>query len=173
MRVTSFLAGAATAAVFLVASPAAAQQVSVTGPKPTASVNVMKPLQLAGLRNLVFGTVLVGSFTGSDTVTITPSGRTCGSTGGLTCSGTFSTAQYRVTGSNNQVALIRSVTPTVTMTNGTGGTLTLTPSFPSSVTIDNSGNPGKLFEVGGTLSFTSTMPDGLYTGTLDIQVAYQ
>lgn len=164
---------AALAAVFAIASPAAAQQVSVTGPKPTASVTVMKPLQLTGVRNLVFGSVLLGSFTGSDTVTISTSGRTCGTTGGLTCSGTFSTAQYRVVGTNNMVALVSSVTPTVTMTNGTGGTLTLTPTFPSSVTIDNSGNPGKIFDVGGTLSLTSTQADGVYSGTLDIQVAYQ
>ncbi|WP_300973269.1 DUF4402 domain-containing protein [Sphingomonas sp. LHG3406-1] len=162
----------AALALGVLTTPSAAQQVSVTGAKPTASVNVMKPLQLTALRNLQFGTVLVGSFTGAQQVAITPSGRTCGS-GGLTCSGTFSTAQYRVTGSNNQVALISSVSPTVTLTNGTGGTLVMTPSFPTSVTIDNSGNPGRLFEVGGSLSFTSTMPDGLYTGILDIQVAYQ
>ncbi|GAA4031260.1 hypothetical protein GCM10022281_08500 [Sphingomonas rosea] len=170
----NFLKGAAALTAFLAfATPAAAQQVSVTGAKPTATVNVMKPLQLTGLRNLVFGNVLVGTFTGSDTVAITPSGRTCGTTGGLTCSGTFSTAQYRVVGSNNNVALITSATPTVSMSNGAGGTLTLTPTFPSSVTVDNSGNPGKIFEVGGTLSFSSTQADGLYTGTLDIQVAYQ
>ena len=164
---------AALTALCAFATPAAAQQVGVTGAKPTASVTVQKPIQLAGVRNLVFGTVLLGTFTGTDTVSVTPSGRTCGTTGGLTCSGTFSTAQYRVTGTNNQVALISSVTPTVTMTNGTGGTLVLTPSFPSSTTIDNSGNPGKIFEVGGSLAFTATQADGVYTGTLDIQVAYQ
>lgn len=160
-------------AALLFANPAAAQTTGTTGPKATASVNVMKPLQLTALRNLQFGTVLVGTFTGTQNVTITPTGRTCGSGAGLTCSGVFTTAQFRLTGSNNQVALITSPTPTVTLTNGTGGTLALTLSFPSSLTIDNSGNPGRLFEVGGTLGFTSTMADGLYTGTIDIQVAYQ
>jgi hypothetical protein len=163
---------AASALLFGLAQPAAAQQVSANG-KPKANVKVMKPLQLTGLRDLVFGTVLVGTFTGSDTVTISPGGRTCGTTGGLTCSGTFSTAQYRVNGSSNQVALISSVTPTVTLTNGTGATMAMTPTFPSSITIANSGATGSLFEVGGTLSFNSAMPDGVYTGTIDIQVAYQ
>lgn len=164
---------AAAGAFLLVGTPAIAQSVGANGPKATASVNVMKPLQLTALRNLQFGTVLVGTFTGNQNVTITPSGRTCGSGAGLTCSGVFSTAQYRVSGTNNQVALISSATPTINLTNGTGATLVLTPTFPASVAFTNSGNQGVLFEVGGILSFNSAMADGLYTGTLEIQVAYQ
>ena len=156
----------------LISDPAAAQT-STTGPKATVSVNVQKPLQLTALRNLQFGTVLVGTFTGTQTVSIATSGRTCGTGAGLTCSGTFSTAQFRLVGSNNNTALITSPTPTVTLSNGAGATLALTLSYPSSVTVDNSGNPGRLFEVGGSLAFTSTMADGIYTGTIDIQVAYQ
>jgi hypothetical protein len=156
----------------LMASPAAAQT-STTGPKATATVNVQKPLQLTALRDMQFGTVLVGTFNGTQNVTIATSGRTCGSGSGLTCSGAFSTAQFRLIGTNNQIALISSPMPTVTLSNGAGGTLALTLSFPASLSIDNSGNPGRLFEVGGTLGFTSTMPDGIYTGTIDIQVAYQ
>lgn len=160
-------------ALLLIASPAASQAVGATGPRATASANVLKPLQLTAQRNLQFGTILVGTFTGNQNVTITPSGRTCGSGAGLTCSGVFSTAQYRVTGTNNQVALISSATPTVTLTNATGQTLILTPSFPASVAFTNSGNQGVLFEVGGSLTFNSAIADGLYTGTLEIQVAYQ
>lgn len=157
----------------VLSSQVAAQAVGTSGPKATASVNVRKPLQLTALRDLQFGTVLVGPFTGTQNVVISPSGRTCGSGSGLTCSGVFSTAQFRVTGTNNQVALISSPTPTVTLSNGAGATMPLTLSFPASISIDNSGNPGRLFEVGGTLGFTSTMADGVYTGTIDIQVNYQ
>jgi hypothetical protein len=162
----------ALAALFF-AAPAAAQTTGTTGPKASASVTVNKPLQLTALRDLQFGTVLVGTFTGTQTVSIATSGRTCGSGGGLTCSGVFSTAQYRIVGTNNQIALISSPTPTVTLSNGAGATLALTLSFPGSVQLDNSGNPGRLFEVGGSLGFTSTIADGVYTGTIDIQVAYQ
>jgi hypothetical protein len=49
----------------------------------------------------------------------------------------------------------------------------MTPTFPGSVSFNNSGNQGVLFEVGGTLAFTSSMADGVYSGTLEIQVAYQ
>jgi hypothetical protein len=161
------------AALLALASSPGAAQTSTTGPKATATVNVQKPLQLTAIRDLQFGTVLVGSFTGTQNVTIATSGRTCGSGSGLTCSGVFNTAQYRLVGTNNQIALISSPTPTVALSNGTGGTLALTLSFPSSLVLDNSGNPGRIFEVGGSLPFTSTMPDGIYTGTIDIQVAYQ
>lgn len=170
MKHIAVVLGAALLA--LLPSPAAAQT-GTTGPKATASVNVQKPLQLTALRDLQFGTVLVGTFTGTQNVTISTGGRTCGSGSGLTCSGVFNTAQFRLIGTNNQIALISSPTPTVTLSNGAGGTLALTLSFPSSLSIDNSGNPGRIFELGGTLPFTSTMADGIYTGTIDIQVAYQ
>lgn len=170
MKQLVILSSLAMAAV--TAAPAGAQT-STTGPKATASVNVQKPLQLTALRDLQFGTVLVGTFTGTQNVVISTSGRTCGTGSGLTCSGVFNTAQFRLVGSNNNVALISSPTPTVTLSNGAGSTLALTLSYPSSVTVDNSGNPGRIFDVGGTLGFTSTMADGIYTGTIDIQVAYQ
>jgi hypothetical protein len=169
----ALLLGAASGQLVLLSAPVAAQSVGTNGAKATASVKVVKPLQLTAVRNLQFGTVLLGTFSGTQDVSITPAGRTCGSGAGLTCSGLFSTAQYRVNGTNNQVALISSATPTVTLSNGAGATLILTPSFPASVAFSNSGNQGVLFEVGGTLSFNSAMADGVYTGTLDIQVAYQ
>ena len=156
-----------------VSSAGSAQTTGTTGQKATASVKVRKPLQLTALRDLQFGTVMLGTFSGTQNVTISSSGRTCGSGSGLTCSGLFTTAQFRLVGSNNNVALISSPTPTVTLSNGAGGTLELTLDYPSSVIIDNSGNPGRIFEVGGSLTFSSAMPDGIYTGTIDIQVIYQ
>jgi hypothetical protein len=171
MKQIAILVGAGTLA--LLSSDATAQTTGTTGPRATASVNVQKPLQLTALRDLQFGTVLVGTFTGTQNVVIGTSGRTCGSGSGLTCSGVFSTAQFRLVGTNNQVALVSSPTSTVTLSNGAGATLALTLSFPASLTLDNSGNPGRLFEVGGSLPFTSTMADGVYSGTIDIQVAYQ
>ena len=164
---------AAALALVLLPSAADAQSTGTTEVKATATVKVQKPLQLTALRDLQFGTVLLGTFTGTQNVVISSSGRTCGTGSGLTCSGVFTTAQFRLVGSNNQVALVSSPTPTVMLSNGAGATLALTLSYPSSVTIDNSGNPGRIFEVGGSLPFTSTMADGVYTGTIDIQVAYQ
>ncbi|WP_344705686.1 DUF4402 domain-containing protein [Sphingomonas swuensis] len=161
------------AALGLASGQALAAPVSVSGTKPTANVKVLKPLQLSVVRNLNFGTIVMSSVTTNQTVRVAPAGRTCGTGPALTCSGTFSTAQYRVNGTNNQQVIISSSSPTYALTGSNGGSLTLTPTFPTSVTIDNSGNPGVLFEVGGSFVITPTTPDGLYSGTIDIQVAYQ
>jgi hypothetical protein len=159
----------------LVALPGAAiaQSGGSAGVNAPANVRVFRPLQLVALRNLDFGTIVLGTLTSSQTVSVRPSGRTCGSNGQLTCSGAFSTAQYRVTGQNNQAVMIRSATPTATLTNATGHQLALTPIFPGSVTMPNSGNQGVTFEVGGSLTIAPTTPDGVYSGPIDIQVNYQ
>lgn len=167
------LVAACLAALGFAAAPAAAQPVSVTGAKPTANVRVLKPLQLAALRNLDFGTIVMGTLTATETISVSAAGRTCGTSGNLTCSGLFSTAQYRVNGSANQLVVVSATSPTYVLTSTTGGSLTLTPSFPATVRVDNSGNPGALFEVGGSLSIGPATVDGIYSGTIDIQVAYQ
>lgn len=138
---------------------------------PGVNIKVLRPLQLTAQRNLQFGTVIMGTMTGSATVSVTPAGRTCGAT--LTCSALFSTAEYRVTGSARELVLISSRTPAVTMTSPAGGTLSMVPSFPSSIVIPNNGNRGIAFEVGGTLTIPHTAQGGIYTGTLEIEIAYQ
>ncbi len=158
----------------LSASPAlAAPPVSVSGAKPTASVKVLKPLSLSVRRNLIFGDIVMGTLTVPELVSVTPAGRSCGTSGKLTCSGTFSTAQFRVNGSNNQIVLISLATPLVTMTGSNGGTLLMTPSLPAQVTLDNSGNPGADFEMGGRFTITPTTLEGRYTGTVDVLAIYQ
>lgn len=76
---TKFMFPAAAAglvALALSAAPAHAAPVSVTGTKPTANVRILKPLQLTSLRNLDFGTVVMGTLTANETVSVTASGRT-------------------------------------------------------------------------------------------------
>lgn len=167
-----FLAAAAGLALTVGVAPVGAAPVSVSGAKPTANVKVLKPLSLVALRNLDFGTIIMGSLTGAETVSVTAAGRVCGA-GNLTCSGSFATARFQVNGSNNQLVLVRSAAPTYVLTGSNGGSLVLTPVLPPSVTLDNSGNPGAQFEVGGRFTVSPTTPDGFYTGTIDIQVAYQ
>lgn len=160
------------AALSLAALPAAAQTNggNITAP---VSVKVLKPLQVETLRQLDFGTIAMGPFTSTQTVSVTAAGRTCGSGGLLSCSGTFSTAQFRVTGTNRETVLISSVTPTVTLRNAAGQSLSLTPVHPATATMPNSGNQGVLVEVGGQLRIPPGAADGVYSGVIEIQVAYQ
>lgn len=152
--------------------PAAAAPVSVSGAKPTATVKVLKPLTLAAIRNLDFGTIIMGQLSAPETVSVTAAGRSCGA-GSLTCSGTFTTARFRISGTNNQQVLVSTSSPTFTLTGSNGGTLALTPILPGPVRLDNSGNPGVLIDVGGRFTIAPTTPEGVYSGTIDIQVAYQ
>lgn len=161
------------ASLLCLPTAALAQSAESSGVTATASVRVVRPLQLTALRNLDFGTIVLGQLTTSQTVSVTGSGRTCGSGAQLTCTGTFATAQFRVIGTNNQQVLISAPRAVVTLTNGAGQQLTLTPAMPRSVTLPNSGNQGVTFDVGGSLAIGPTTADGLYAGTIEIQVAYQ
>lgn len=157
----------------LAAAPAAGQAGGAVNVNAQANVRVLRPLQLVTLRDLDFGTIVMRALSSNQTVTLTSSGRSCGSGGQLVCTGTSATALFRVTGTNNQRVLIRPATSTVTLTNGTGGRLSLSLSTPGSLTLPNSGNQGVTFEVGGSLEITPTTPEGMYSGIIDIQVNYQ
>ena len=52
-------------------------------------------------------------------------------------------------------------------------TLQLVPSYPATVALPNSGNPGVEFAVGGTITLSSATADGLYVGTMNVTVDYQ
>jgi hypothetical protein len=170
------LAAAALAAV-TAAAPAAAQNATSASPRALAGARLIKPLQLTALRDLSFGTIVMGTIVGDQTVSIDGAGVvTCGAAGGgLTCAGnpTATSAAYRVTGTQGQVVVISSAAPSFSLTNVNGGTLAFTPSFPTSLTLGSSGAAGNDFNVGGSVVINSSTNDGIYSGQIDIQVAYQ
>jgi len=139
----------------------------------TISASVTKPLTLAWIKNLDLGSIALGPGTWSGAVIgISRSGvLSCGNVN-LTCSGTTSVAQYQVTGSNNQVARISA--PNVTLVNQSDPTRTLllTVDSPGSVTLPNSGQPGAIFSLGGSLTLSSETVSGVYAGTFNVTVDY-
>jgi hypothetical protein len=168
---TKFVRLAALAAVAtIVATPALAAPVSAS-PTASANVKILKPLLLKGLRNLDFGTIVVGAVVGTDTVSITQAGvLTCGSGGQLTCSGAPQSGQYNVQGTNNQVVTITTAASVLT---GPSGTLNFTPNAPANLTLTSSGVPGDNFNVGGSIGLTAATPEGQYTGVMNVTVDYQ
>lgn len=168
------LAAAALAAVST-AVPAAAQSAAVASPRATANARLIKPLTLQAERNLDFGTIVMGNIVGDQTVSISGAGAvTCGAAGGgLTCAGTPQSAGYRVTGTQGQIVNVSSTAPNFALTGSNGGTLTFVPSFPATVLLANSGATGNAFDVGGSVVINNATPDGVYSGQIDIQVAYQ
>lgn len=160
-------------AVMLLASAlpagAAAQSGSVT---INASVNakVVKPLQLTSKQGLEFGQVVLGSGSGNWTVAVSMAGaRSCPAP--LVCTGLARPAILNVTGSNGSV--VRVTASASDLVNAAGNRLRLTPLAPATVTLTNSGNQGKDFNVGGSLTLTSATPDGTYSGTIQVTVDYQ
>ena len=162
MHRVSFALVALTAAAF--AAPASAASVTAT-----TTVNVAKPVQLMKLQDMDFGTVILSGFTGTRTVAISQAGvLACGAN--LVCSGTPKAARFNVQGFNKMTATI-----TVTGGNLTNGTdsIPFAPDAPSSIYLPNSGAPGIDFNVGGTITLSSTLVGGTYTGTMTVTSDYQ
>jgi hypothetical protein len=158
-------------ALALAAAPAAA-----IGPNQnsTATARIVKPLTLSYVRDLNLGTIVLsgaGAWTGAS-IAISRAGAFSCTNSNVTCLGATQTAQYRVTGTNNQVVTVTA--PNVTMTNQNDGTSTLilTVDNPGTVNLGNSGTAGLTFDLGGQIAVASTTPDGTYVGTFNVTVNY-
>jgi hypothetical protein len=169
------LAAAALAAV-AAATPAAAQSAAVAAsPRAVANARLIKPLQLEALRDLNFGTIVMGTIIGNQTVSIDAAGTvSCGASGGgLTCvdSPVPTSALYRVRGTQGQVVVV-SVGATSLAGPGSAS-LAFTPIALTGLTLQNSGSVGDEFGVGGSITINSSTVDGVYAGEIDVRVAYQ
>lgn len=163
---------AAVAAAALAATPAIAAPVGVTGAAPTANARIIRPLTLTATGSLNFGTIVMNGVTVNQTIALSNlNALTCGDGVEVVCSGTTSVPTYNVRGTNNQtVTVIRTAS---TLNGSNGGTLTLTPTGPATVLLTSSGAPGNDFTIGGNIVVAPTTADGLYTGSVDVQVDYQ
>lgn len=150
------------------ATPGAAATITAT----VTATNV-KPLVIAKLADLDFGTVTLGSGAWSNaTVSLSQAGALGCSSANLTCTGATSVARYNIRGSKQQV--VRISAPNVTLVNQSdpSSTLTLVTDAPASIILANSGFPGANFSVGGSVVINSTTPGGTYVGTMNVTVDY-
>lgn len=145
----------------LAVTPGAASAANTTA---AASVQVVKPVLLTKLQDLDFGTLTFAGFTGSRQIVLSRAGAvTCAVD--IVCSGATKAARFNVQGSNKVVVNIN-VSPG-TLSNGSDS-IAFTPDFPATVTLTSSGVPGVDFNVGGTITVSSTLVGGLYTGTINV-----
>ena len=155
------------------AAPALAAPVSVTAPVEVRA-KVVRPLMLSSTGSLNFGTIILNGLTASRTVSLTTTNiRNCGGgTAELVCSGATSVPTYTVRGTNNQtVTIIKTATNLVNAANG--ATLSMTLAGPATITITNSGANGANFTIGASITIAPTTSDGLYSGSVNVQVDYQ
>jgi len=160
------IAGALVASFGLSAVAASAAPATASA---TAKARILRQITVTNTSDLDFGTIVAG--TAASTVAVsTGAVRTCGT--GLTCTGTVTAANFDITGTNNAVVTITGDN-SVTLANGTGGTMSasLTRSA-STLTLANSAIGGS-FQVGGTLNLDAAQADGAYTGTFNVTVDYQ
>ena len=169
MTVATRIISRLIASVLMGGMMAGAAEAATTVVKATAKV--AKPVTLSVKQNLDFGTVMLSGTPGNYTVSIGMTGAlSCPA--GLTCTGTPRPAIFNTSGTNGQVVRIFAA-PSDLINASNGSKIRFTPVAPASVTLTNSGSPGKDFNVGGSIAIPSTASDGLYSGTIEITVDYQ
>lgn len=135
-----------------------------------ASAKVVKSLELTSKQNLDFGTITLTGTPGTYTVSINLAGQlSCPS--GATCSGVAQPAILNAQGSQGQVVMI-SVASSNLVNAVDNSTIPFTPVAPASITLTNSGFPGKDFNVAGSIAIPSTA-DGTYAGNVVVTANYQ
>ena len=160
---------AAVAALALSATPTMAAPV-VPDKQATATARIVKPLSLAWVQDLDFGTVTLVD-QGPATVTVALDGSRSCPNAAVTCSGASTAAKYKITGTNNQTVTVNS--SNVSMTGPAGSTpLLLTVNAPASVPLGNSGSSGTEFAIGGSISVAGSQAEGTYIGTFAVTVNY-
>jgi hypothetical protein len=168
----NFVIAAAALAAITTATTASAQATS-SNPRATASARLIKPLTLTRVQDLNFGTIVMGTMTADETVSMSLTGAlTCGSSSNITCAPTGQVARFAVTGTQGQLVNVSASAASFTLTGSNGGTLAFTPTLPGQFMLGNSGAPGNTFNVGGSIVVAASQQDGVYSGQIDIQVAY-
>ena len=146
------------------ATPAAAAQITAV-----TSVNVVKPVALAKLQDMDFGTLTFAGFTGSRTITLSRLGAiTCATD--IVCSG--ATTQARFNAHRHQQA----DRPADLQRRHPVERHRLDPVHrqrPGLVTLTNSGAPGTDFDIGGALTISPALVGGVYSGTMTVTADYQ
>ena len=157
------------AALFALASVLSIGQAQAATTVIQANAKVVKSLTLTAKQSLDFGTITL-SGTGTFTVAVSMAG-TLSCPSGATCAGTARPAILNVQGSNAQI--VRIAVANADLVNSLdGSTIPFTPQAPATVTLTNSGSPGKDFNVGGSIAVPSTA-DGTYSGNVEVTVEYQ
>ena len=164
---------ALTAAAALAATPAVAAPVAAT-PAAKASARIVKPLTLTAQRNLDFGTIVNGlPVGGTRTISVANTGAITGCDTTVVCSGTPTSAQYLVTGTNNMTINVNTTASNLTNTSSGGSeTLAFTPDADFTLALGNSGASGVQFTLGGAITISDATVGGLYVGDIDVTVDY-
>ena len=142
----------------------------VTGISQNATITVRRSLVVTKNSDLVFGSMLVPTGTGTVVIDATTGARTTTGVAPVLITGpAFSRASFTLTGESGTTFTI-SVPATFTITNGTT-TLTITTTSTATGTQTLTGGTFAL-GIGGSLALTNAATRGGYTGSLSVTLTY-
>ena len=167
------IAAAALAAATTATSASA--QASRAVANANANARLLSPLALESRRGINFGDIVMVNVTGDQTVSLDRLNGdiVCGTGGALTCSGTRTTGEFRITGTQGQTVNVSLSQPSFALSGSNGGSLVFTPTIPATVALGAPGPNANLFTVGGSFVIGTSTRDGLYSGQIEVQVQYQ
>jgi len=126
------------------------------------------PIQVNVIRNISFGTFVQTGGAGS--VTVTYDGFRSGSNVFFLTGYSYTSGQFTITGNKGTNVSVSVDTNPITLSNGTGGTMSLNINqwslMPPQLIIPNDPPSTFSLEFGGTLSVPAASPSGNYTGTI-------
>lgn len=158
-------------ATFGIASGASAQ----TTASATADAEILAALSIVvdGTANsLDFGTVAIGNIGGPASLVVAPDGTRTGCTTQVICGGTAAAPLFHIDGLPAEVV---DITLPATVPLNSGGNSMQVGTFVTSLggtqaTLDAAGEES--FSLGGTLTIAANQSPGVYTGTINVSVAY-
>jgi hypothetical protein len=160
-------------AIVLLALTTSPAQAASPATQATATAKIFRPLTIAFVQNLDFGTIVLsgaGAWAGEVVDLSAANALTCGGGSNLTCSGSHQPATYHLVGTNNAAVTVSS--PAFNLTGP--ATLPFTPNFTSAVNLGAAGaTTGVDVSLGGSITLASTTPDGVYSGTFNVTADYQ
>ena len=163
------LACRSVVALFALASaaPALAEVEGATG----RSI-VLNSLNVTNTQDLDFGDLSSGATTGRATVDANTDALT--TTGGVTpLGGTPNAAVFYAVGTLNRVFIVQIPNGSITLTNGSGGTMTVSNWTSNGPVNRNLGPTGvAIIRVGGRLNVGANQASGTYSGTFSVTVVY-
>jgi hypothetical protein len=139
----------------------------------TTQTTILNPLSVVGTDDLDFGTLIPGTTAGTATINPTTGARTV--TGGtVAAGGAPMAATFQTAGFINRIFIIGAPPATVTLTNGTGGSMVM-----DSLTFDGPmlrifpSNAGvTTVKLGARLNVGANQASGNYTGTYSVTIVY-
>lgn len=150
-----------------IAAPAAAEVEPATG-----RAIVLNSLDVTNVQDLDFGDLAAGVTAGTATVNANTNARTV--TGGtVPVGGSPTAAIFFAAGRPNRIFIVQIPNGSITLSNGSGGTMTVSNWTTNGPVNRNLGPVGvAIIRVGGRLNVAANQVDGVYSGTFDIRVNY-